>query len=268
VHPIEHLRYVARSHGADPIEVALGAADALAGIASNPAATLVSARRLVEYHPTNAPLWSVCAHGVTSIDPWRDIDRIAREISLDQTASHLADALADAQSIVMVGWSGHLVDALVRRGDVHALVADSLGDGQDALRYLSRHDVSCELVAPEGMAFAASTADVTILSAMAVGDNTVLCPGGALALACVAYCSERPVWMLASVGTRLAQVLYEAMVNELCDRPDPWASGVDIVPHALVGSVFSHELTKALPESLAAMKPCPPAVELLRRSVV
>lgn len=246
----------------------MGAADALAGVASNPAAALVSARRLVEHHPTNAPLWSVCAHGVTSMDPWRDIDRIAREISLDETAGHLVDSLADAQSIVMVGWSGHLVDALVRRGDVHALVVDSLGDGQDALRYLSRHDVSCELVAPEGVAFAASTADVTILSAMAVGDNTVLCAGGALALASVAYCNERPVWMLASVGTRLPAVLFDHMVNELCDRPDPWASGVDVVPHALISAIFSHELTKAAPESLATMKSCPPAGELLRRSAV
>ena len=246
----------------------MGAADALAGVASHPAAALVSARRLVEHHPTNAPLWSICAHGVTSMDPWRDIDRIARDISLDETAGHLVDSLADAQSIVMVGWSGHLVDALVRRGDVHALVVDSLGDGQDALRYLSRHDVSCELVAPEGLAFAAINADVTILSAMAVGDNSVLCAGGALALASVAYCSEKPVWMLAPVGTRLPTVLFDHMVNEQCDRPDPWASGVDIVPHAFVSAVFSNEHTKALPGTLAAMKACPEAPELLRRSVV
>ena len=62
MHPIEHLRYVARAHGADPVEVAMGAADALAGISRDPAAALVAARRLVEHHPTNAPLWSVCAH--------------------------------------------------------------------------------------------------------------------------------------------------------------------------------------------------------------
>ncbi len=93
MHPIEHLRYVARAHGADPVEVAMGAADAIAGISRDPAAALVAARRLVEHHPTNAPLWSVCAHAVTSMDPYRDVDDLARRIANDPTATNLVDAL-------------------------------------------------------------------------------------------------------------------------------------------------------------------------------
>jgi hypothetical protein len=107
MHPIEHLRYVARAHGADPVEVAMGAADALAGISRDPAAALVAARRLVEHHPTNAPLWSVCAHAVTSMDPYRDVDDVARRIANDATATHLVDALDGASTICMIGWSGH-----------------------------------------------------------------------------------------------------------------------------------------------------------------
>jgi hypothetical protein len=168
----------------------------------------------------------------------------------------------------MIGWSGYLVDALARRGDIHALVVDSLGDGQDALRYLSRREVSCELVAPEGLASAAECADATILSALAVGNNSVLCAGGSLALAAVAYCVEQPVWMVASEGTRLPDGLFTAMVAGVRDRPDPWASGFDVVPHALVTSVFGPTITSGTADTLPRMKACPAADELLRRSVV
>ena len=53
----------------------------------------------------------------------------SRALSTDQTASHLAGALPEGATVCVIGWSGHVVDALVRRGDVHALVLDSLGDG-------------------------------------------------------------------------------------------------------------------------------------------
>jgi hypothetical protein len=66
------------------------------------------------------------------MDPYRDVDDLARRIANDATATHLVDALEGASTICMIGWSGHLVDALARRGDIHTLVVDSLGDGQDA----------------------------------------------------------------------------------------------------------------------------------------
>lgn len=268
VHPIEHLRYVARAHGADPVEIALGAADALIGVSRDPGATLVSARRLVEHHPTNGPLWSVCATAVTSFDPARDTDEMARAIADDSTAGHLADALEEVETVLVVGWSGHVMDALVRRGHVHVLVVDSLGDGQDALRHLSRREVSCELVAPEGMASAAEVADATVLAAMATGDESSLCAGGSLSVAAVAYCASRPVWMVAAAGTRLPRALFAPMVDGLKNRPDPWASGVDLVPHELVAFSFTPAGRSSGTTGVAAMAPCPPADELLRRSVV
>jgi hypothetical protein len=205
---------------------------------------------------------------VTSFDPYHDIDSAARAIANDPTATHLVDALEGASRICMVGWSGHLVDALVRRGDVHTLVLDSQGDGQDALRYLSRHDVSCELVAPEGLASAVEYADAVILSALSVGDDATLCAGGAMPLAAVAYCTEQPVWMVAAQGTRLPRILHHAMESGMRDRPDPWASGVDLVPHVYVTSVFSPLVKAGASAALSQMVACPPAEELLRRSVI
>lgn len=264
VHPIEHLRYVARSHGADPVEVAFGAAEALSGVIFDPAATLVAARRLVEHHLVNAPLWSVCAHAVTSIDPRVDIEATVSAMSRDETARHLVDALVGVDTITTVGWSGHLVDALVRAGDVHALVVDSLGDGQDALRLLSRREVSCELVSPEGAGAAATSSDAVIVPVFAVGDETSLCPGGSLALASTAYCSGRPVWLVTPACVRLSQPMYQAMVEASLGRPDPWAAGLDIVPHGLVTRVVASSGSDLGPSHLTQMQCSPHAPELLR----
>lgn len=267
VHPIEHLRYVARSHGADPVEVAFGAAEALAGVTSDPPALLVSARRLVEHHPSNAQLWTICAHAVTSIDPRGDITSAVAEMSHDDTAGHLVGALADIDSITTVGWSGHLLDALVRSGAVHALVVDSLGDGQDMLRVLSRRDVSCELVAPEGSGTAAASSDVVVLPVFAVGDDASLAPGGALALASTAYCAGRPVWAVAAAGVRLSQPMFEVMSRISLDRPDPWAAGVDVLPHGLVTRVFSPRGGDGDGSELRGL-PVPPNAPELTRSLL
>ena len=268
VNPFEFLRYVARAHGADPLEVTLGAVDALAGVTNDPGALMVSARRLLEHQPVNAPLWNVCARAVTALDPRAELRTSARLLRDDATAAHLAAALPDDATVCTIGWSGHVVDALQRRGDVRALVVDSLGDGQDTLRHLSRAGNDCELVAPEGLATAVESADVTLVHAAAVGDDDVLACGGTLALASVAWCTGRPVWMVASEATRLPAALYDPMVDAVRGRPDPWASGFDVVPHGLVGAVFTPRGGPDGADALAASAPCPPATELLRRSVV
>lgn len=246
----------------------MGAADALSGVTHDPAAMLVSARRLVEHHATNAPLWSLCARAVTAMDPSSDLRAAARSLSTDQTASHLASALPEDATVCVIGWSGHVVDALVRRGDIHALVVDSLGDGGDALRFLSNHDASCELVAPEGLASAVECADVTLVAALAVGPDSSLTCGGSLSLASVAWCTERPVWLVAGEGTALPQQLFDPMVESVRGRPDPWASGHDVVPHSIVSAVILPGGGPVPAADLSRVPVCPPAVEILRRSVV
>ena len=268
VHPIEFLRYVARSHGSDPVELAMGAADALSGVARDPGALMVSARRLVEHHHTNAPLWSICAHAVTSFDAGPELRARSRALGADPTATYVADAIPDGATVCTIGWSGHIVDALVRRGDAHVLVVDSLGDGQDALRHLSRNDCSCELVAPEGVGAAVEAADVTIVHALAVGETDVLACGGTLALASVAWCAQKPVWMVAGEGTRLPPPLFDEMVASVRGRPDPWASGFDLVPQSIISAAFTPSGGPSDAGLLARTEPCPAATELLRRSVI
>lgn len=209
----------------------------------------------------------MCAHVLTAMDPREALSRCTRELYGDATSSHLANALPDDATVCIAGWNGHVVDALTRRGDTFVLVVDSNGDGADALRYFDRKDVSAELVAPEGLAAAAEYADITIVGADACGRSEALATGASLAIASVAYCAEKPVWLVAGCGTRLADPLWDALVGEARRRPDPWASGVDLVPIALCRQVVGPSGVEVASEASLAAE-CPHAPELLRRSVV
>lgn len=267
MHPIEHLRYVARSHGADPLDIAFSTAEAFRSIVNDPAGLVVAARRVVEHHLLNAQLWWLCAHVLTDMDPRAALNRCVDEMQNDATAAQLAAALPDDSTVCVAGWNGHVIDAIARRGDVFALVLDSNGDGADALRYFDRKNVAAELVAPEGLAAAAEHADITLVGAHACGRTEVLAPGISLAIASVAYCAQKPVWMVAGCGTRLADPLFAAMVDEARGRPDTWATGVDLVPLALCARVVGPTgIADATAGTLAPE--CPHAPELLRRSVV
>ena len=61
VHPIEHLRYVARAQGADSASLVEETAMALGSLRFDPAGLVVACRRIVERHPFNGPLWWLCS---------------------------------------------------------------------------------------------------------------------------------------------------------------------------------------------------------------
>lgn len=267
VHPIEHLRYVARVHGADPVEVALEASEGLVHMVRDPAAVVVSARRMMEHHPENAPLWWVCAHAVTAMEPQTAIRECAQALSTDATSEVLQAELPSDATVCMAGWSGHVVDALVRRGDVRALVVDSLGEGQDALRVFARRGVEAELVAPEGIAAAVAASDVTIVTAKSTSRHGVLCAGAALPLVALARLFERPLWLVAPVGVHLAPSLWQAMKEDLCGRPDTWASGYDVMEWSHVPRIVDAKGIMDVEHHLATVS-CPDAPELLRRSAI
>ena len=267
MHPIEHLRYVARVHGADPVEVALEAAEGLVHMVRDPAGAVVSARRMMEHHPENAPLWWVCAHAVTSMDPRTALRECARALSTDATSTVLQSELPADSTVCMVGWSGHVVDALVRRGDVRALVVDSLGEGQDALRVFARRGVEAELVAPEGIAAAVRSSDITLVTSKSTSRDGVLCAGGALPLLALSRLFDTPAWLVSSVGVHLAPSMWRAMVDDLCDRPDPWAAGHDVLEWSHVTRVVDATGIVDVARHLTSVS-CPDAPELLRRSAI
>src|SRR3954464_975712 len=141
MHPIERLRYVARSHGGDQRLRVRETAGALRGLGLDPAGLVVACRRIVERHPTSGPLWWLCASLTTSADPFREAWAFAEHIEDDPTANRLVELIPEDATVVVVGWPDLAGEAVIRRGDLMPLVVDSNNAGSSLIRRLQRSDV-------------------------------------------------------------------------------------------------------------------------------
>jgi len=126
VHPIERLRYVARSGFGPPDALAAEAAWALSDLAERePQAVLPACRRLLARHPGCGPLWWVAARIVTAGDPVVEGERCAEALECDRTDELLDEAVAPAARLVRRGGVGDVASA-----DIVLVNADACGGGQ------------------------------------------------------------------------------------------------------------------------------------------
>lgn len=211
MHPIERLRYVARSVGADPVEVAVEAAEALAGLAFEPRALVLACRRLLDAQPENAPLWWVSAHVLAAADPAEAARSCARRLAGDLTGLELAYGVA-AGAVVATEAASSALDALAERPDCSlrlvgtpaelrfslAGLAGGVAGGPGALGF-----------APHEVGGAIEGATVAIVEAAAASPSRVLLRpvGAALAEAADAHGTE--LWVVAGTGRVLPEVLFE-----------------------------------------------------------
>ncbi|HXQ43979.1 MAG TPA: hypothetical protein VN816_05040 [Acidimicrobiales bacterium] len=125
MHPIERLRYVARSGWGAPDVLAAEAAWALADLAVREApAVLPACRRLLDRHPGCGPMWWVAARMVTAGDPVAEGEHCADALECDQTDELLDEALPDGARVVRRGGMGDVASA-----DIVVIQADALGPG-------------------------------------------------------------------------------------------------------------------------------------------
>lgn len=117
MHPIEHLRYLARTGDTDPEWVVPEAADALRGLCGDRNALVMAARMLLGHLATCGPLWWLCGHTLTASDPVVALDSLVEAQGRDATSLHLALALSDHEgagprvvSSTMVGSNGVVVE--------------------------------------------------------------------------------------------------------------------------------------------------------------
>src|SRR6202142_2496305 len=123
VTPAERLRSVTRRR-VDEDRLAIGAADALAGFASEPASLVVACRRVLAHHRSCGPLWWVCARILAAADATMGAHEASRLLEADRTADRLGATLPlldDDQVVVVVGWPEAVDVALIERGDVNAV---------------------------------------------------------------------------------------------------------------------------------------------------
>ena len=228
---------VARAGDEDPGLLAREAAAALAACSDDPASLVIACRRLVEHQPTSGPVWWLAARVLAARDPAGEAWRSATELEDDPTPAACAYHLPEDARVAVVGWGGQTAAALRRRGDCPVLVVDALGGGSALAGSLRRAGSDVVLVDESGLGWAASSADVVLLEARALGPTGFVGTTGALGAAAVGQASGVPVWVVAGVGRVLPGPLWDALVARLGEGPEPWESGYEVVPLRLADQV-------------------------------
>jgi hypothetical protein len=262
MHPIERLRYVARASGADQGLLVRESAGALASFADDPHGLVVACRRIIDRHPTSAPLWWLCSRLLTADDGYREAWRAVEELERDQTARHLASALPEGVTVCALGWPEHIAEALVRRGDLDVLVVDVLGEGSGLVRRLVNNGADAFDVPQAGLGQAVVASDVVLLEASAVGPGELLAVTGSLAAAAVARHRGTDVWMAAGVGRVLPARVWDAMQDRLALAcPDAWEADDELMTLGLIDRVVGPNGPETPADTLRRAD-CPVAPEL------
>ncbi len=262
MHPIERLRYVARASGADQAVLVRETAQALAAFRGDPAGLVAACRRIVDRHPTSAPLWWLCARVLTSPDGQREAWDAVDEIEGDPTVAELSFALPEDATACVVGWPELVGEALPPRGDVEVLAVDSLGEGSGLVRRLVHGGIDAVDVPPSGLGGAVLSSDVLLLEAVAVGPTGFIAVSGSLAAAAVARHAEVPVWLAVGVGRLLPARMWDALASRRATRAaDPWDLDEEVVPMSLVDQVCGPRGLE-LPADALRRTDCPVAPEL------
>lgn len=263
MHPIERLRYVARSSGADQELLVRETAGALAALGLDDAGLVTACRRIIDRHTTSGPLWWLCARALTSTEPRREVWRAAEAIAEDTTGRQLADALPEDATVCVLGWPDLTGEALVRRGDVHVLCVDTLGEGSGLARRLRRADMEATEVPSSGLGAAVAAADLVVLEASAIGPDGFLAVAGSRAAAAVAYCDEIPVWLVGGVGRLLPGPTWAAVLRRLDERGDAWTGDDEVGALALVSCIVGPDGPEPVADGLRRLD-CPVTPELFR----
>ncbi len=241
------------------------AASALGSLRADHSNLVIACRRIVERHPEAGPLWWMCARLLTSDDPTSLAWEIAGEIDDDPAPRAIAAAFDDNATVLTIGWPDVAGAALMRRGDVNVLCADSRHEASGFMQRLERHDVPCEPVPSESLARAAHRADVVIVEASAASTQRIIAPVGSHVVAAVARSVDTPVWLAVGAGSRLPVEYVDAIGERVIVAASTWDLDVDDLPVELVTHVAGAGGVSA--DVLDALRSdCPFAPELLRFS--
>ncbi|HET9060478.1 MAG TPA: hypothetical protein VFN61_11195 [Acidimicrobiales bacterium] len=119
MHPLEQLRYLARSWGAGDELPVQEAASVLAELADiSPGALLQACRRLIEYFPGSGRAWWLSARALSAPEPVEGIWDAAAELDADPTFEHLARELPVGRPVALVHAPRALSLAVARRAGV------------------------------------------------------------------------------------------------------------------------------------------------------
>jgi hypothetical protein len=257
--PFERLRAIAR-HGGDDRLLVAEAADCLGEFDDDPAALVVTCRRLLQHHPERAPLWWLCARVLAAPDPseaaW-DAEALMRADSTSDRLAALLPFPAD-HPIAVLGWPELSGGAFALRPDLEVLaLRGDHGDERWRSR-LARSDASARPVdLTEAIALEPSHVLVEVAGA---SPTEVLVADGTSATLAALTAPSRVVWLVAGVGRVLPARLFEAMLRRLGDPEDHGLERLDVQ----IADRVAGPTGLVRPEHLLRRVDAPVAPELLR----
>ena len=263
MHPIERLRFVARSQGAPADLLVEESAIALGAFRDDPAGLVAACRRIIDRQLTCGPLWWLCARILCAPEPMAEARAAVEDLQADTTARRLAAALPDDAVVVVVGVPEVTLAALARRGDVRPLVVDVDGMAHDVVRHLERVDVMAEAVPARSVGVAVDRSDLVLLEATAAGPGAALVPSGSKAAAAVAVHGEVPVWLTAGTGRLMPERMWDALVSRWSSSVDPFDAEEEELALELVGQLAGPGGPEAVADAVRRID-CPIAPELFR----
>ena len=263
MHPIERLRYVARSSGAPQEVLVRETAAALAALGFDPPGLVTACRRILDRHPLSGPLWWLAARVLTGNDPIAEAWNAADDVTADDTGGLLAYALPDDAVVCVLGWPDVIGDALPRRGDVEVLVVDALGEGSGLVRRLLHADVEAADVPMAGLGAAVVDSDLVLLEASAIGPNGFIAVAGSRAAAATAKHAGVPVWLVGGVGRLMPTRMWDALAGRLDTMGETWELDDELVPIELVDRVAMPMGVLEVADALTRID-CPIAPELFK----
>ncbi|WP_419842003.1 hypothetical protein [Candidatus Poriferisodalis sp.] len=260
MHPIEHLRYVARAGDLSQEVLVRETASALGALSSDPQSLVVACRRILSRHPIAGALWAMAARVCTSSQPYRAAREFVSELRADATADHAADALPEGAAVCVMGWPDLAAEGLARRPDVCVRIIDAYGEGAGLARRLAGEGCDVSEVPLTGLAAACSSAEVILVEAAAAGPAAAIAASGSHAAAAVGYVTGADVWCVIGHGRALPPQMFEAATAAVAH--EPWEHDEEIVPFGLFSQVVGPNGIEPAAEWQRA--DCSLAPELLR----
>ena len=207
-------------------------AQALVAFHDDPPGLVAASRRIVDRHPTSAPLWWLCARVLTAPDPhheaWDAVDEIVgdttpTELGLRHPARRhrLRDRLARA------GRRG-AAPPRRRRGAGRGLAGG--GERPRAPAHARRHRRGRRAhLRASGRRWPRRTCSCS--RRWPPGPTGFVAVSGSLAAATVARHAEVPVWVAVGVGRWLPARMWQALPDRQATRAaDPWDLDEEVVP--------------------------------------
>ncbi len=237
---MEYLRYVVGAGDTSDSELVAECTRGIAMAAGDPTELVPICQRLVANQARSAVLVWLAGRVLGALDPEAELAVVADEHRRDTTYRAVADELPEGGSVAVVG-SGQLVaDAFLRRGDVEAVLVDSLGLSDGLLRRLERADNSVEKVSAESTGIAVVDADLLLIEAVAAAPDRIVALCGARAAAAVAHVYGTPVLTVVALGRSMPSRVLSAMIGRLGPEVDSSRATLETVRSDLAGRFLDH----------------------------